>query len=192
MCLNWGWMWGATPIIFWVWTKASVPGQTPAIFFARHQDYRDRLSQAALPLEPQWIADALGMVEFNETEQHRGPFPGPQGMLQFHSVRQTPGGPVTRVTTVEPHTARIYQQSLYDASNRLIAYTNSSDYRYYADQQISLPHHVELHVFGPQGHQLKLVMQATEYKVNALYGDPDKMWTMPRPEGIPVINLAHQ
>ena len=178
---------------FWVWVKAAAAGQTPAIFFARHQDYRDRLSQAGgLPVEPQWLAEALGVVQFADTDQLQGPFAGPDGMLQMYTIRQTNHGPLTRMILLDPRTTQIYQQSLYDATGQLIAYSNSSDYRYYADQQVSLPHHVELNVMGRDGQKLKLVMQATEYRLNALYGDPDKMWTMPQPAGVPVVNLADQ
>jgi len=89
-----------------------------------------------------------------------------------------------------PKSARIVQQSLYDASNNLIAWSNSSNYRYYAEEQVSLPQRIELHVIAPDGQDVKLVLDAGEYKINALYGNPDQMWSMPNPEGIPKVNLA--
>lgn len=176
---------------FWVWSKASTPGQTPAIFFARHEDFRNRLAQMPLPLEPQWIIDATGLVEFGPDEVHQGPFPVSDGKLNLISIRQTPSGPMTRVSLIDAKSAKIYQQAIYDASNRLIAYTNSSSYQYYPDQQVSLPQWIELHVFAPDGQEIKLVVEAGEYRINALHGDPDKMWTMPTPAGISAINLAH-
>jgi hypothetical protein len=175
---------------FWVWSKAATPGQTPAIFFARHEDFRNRLAQMPLPLEPQWIIDAAGLVEFAPGEVHQGPFPVSGGKLKLISVRQTPSGPLTRVSLIDAKSAQIYQQAIYDASNRLIAYTNSSSYRYYADQQVSLPHWIELHVFAPDGQEIKLVVEAGDYRINSLHGDPDKMWTMPTPAGVSTVNLA--
>ncbi len=175
---------------FWVWSKAATPGQSPAIFFARHEDFRNRLAQMPLPLEPQWIIDAAGLVEFGPGEVHQGPFPVSGGKLNLISVRQTPSGPLTRVSLIDAKSAKIYQQAMYDASNRLIAYTNSSSYRYYADQQVSLPHWIELHVFAPDGQEIKLVVEAGDYRINSLHGDPDKMWTMPTPAGVSTVNLA--
>lgn len=175
---------------FWVWSKASLPGQPPAIYFADHRNYQANRSRLAIPLEPQWIIDASGLVEFRSDEVHQGPFPGPGGRLQLHSIRQTPSGPVTRVCTIEPQTARIVQIALYDASSQLIAWSNSSRHRYYADVGVSLPQRIELHLMAPNGEDVKLVLEAGEYSLNSLYGDPDRMWTMPTPEGIPRINLA--
>ena len=175
---------------FWIWSKAATPGQTPAIFFARHEDFRNGLVQAPLPLEPQWIIDAAGLIEFSPEEIHQGPFPVSGGKLKLHSIRQTPNGPITRVSLIDAKSAKIYQQAMYDASNRLIAYSNSSNYRYYEGEQVSLPQWIELHVFAPDGQDIKLVVEAGDYRINSLHGDPDKMWTMPTPAGISTVNLA--
>ena len=181
---------GSNSELFWIWNKASLPGQPPAIYFARQQDYHHLQNRAALPIEPQWIIDASGLVEFSPNDVHHGPFTNAGGRLTMHTVRQTASGSVTRVTTIDPNSARILQQAVYDSANRLIAYSNSSDYRFYEDQQISLPRRIELHVISPDGQDLKLVLEAGDYKINALYGDPDQMWTMPNPAGIPRVNLA--
>jgi hypothetical protein len=181
---------GSNSELFWIWNKASLPGQPPAIYFARQQDYHRLQNRAALPIEPQWIIDASGLVEFSPSDRHDGPFTGAGGRLTMHTVRQTASGPVTRVTMIDPNSARILQQAVYDSGNRLIAYSNSSDYLFYEDQQVSLPRRIELHVISPDGQDLKLVLEAGDYKINSLYGDPDQMWTMPNPEGIPTVDLA--
>ena len=43
-------------------------------FSARHDEFRDQLARMPLPLEPQWIIDATGLVEFRPSDVHRGPF----------------------------------------------------------------------------------------------------------------------
>ncbi len=181
---------GSNSEMFWVWMKAALPGQSPAIYFARHRDYIVSPRRAALPLEPRWILDAVGLVEFTDSDLIQGPLPGPGAMVTIISVRQSPTGPVTRRTVVDPRTARIYQQAFYDSSNRRIAYSNSSDYRQYAEHQVSLPHRIELHVFDANQRETKLIVEANEYKINSLFGDPDKMWTKPNAEGVPLVNLA--
>ncbi len=181
---------GSNSDLFWVWNKVAMPGQTPAIYFARQQDFQRLQNQAALPIEPQWIIDASGLVEFPPTDVQQGPFVDPTGLLKLISTRQTPRGPITRVTLLDAKSALIRQQAFYDASGRRIAYSDSSDFRFYADQEVSLPHRIVLHVFPPDGQELKMVLDASDYRINALFGDPDQMWSMPKPAGVPVINLA--
>ena len=43
-----------------------------------------------LPLEPQWIIDAAGLVEFAPAEVHQGPFPVSGGKLKLYSIRPNP------------------------------------------------------------------------------------------------------
>ncbi len=181
---------GSNSELFWVWSKAAMQGQSPAIYFASHDDYRSNLHRSALPLEPQWIIDAMGLVEFTENDTHRGPYPADGGRWKLVSTRQTPAGPMTRVSIIEPKSATILQQAIYNSSNRRVAYSNSSRYRYYADEQVSLPHWIDLHLFDPEGREIKVTVEAGDYKINALYGDPDQMWTMPNPAGIPRVDLT--
>lgn len=181
---------GSNADLFWVWSKASFPNQPPAIYYARQTDLAAIQSRAALPIEPQWIIDATGLVEFSPTDAHSGPYPEPDGRLKIISVKQTATGPLTRVTYLDAKSARIGQQAMYDANLKRIAYSNASEFRYYSDQQVSLPQRIELHVTGPDGADMKLVVDAGEYRINALFGDPDQMWSMPRPDGIQLIDLA--
>ncbi len=182
---------GSNNELFWVWARASLPNQTPAIYYARHDQYQNSQIRAALPLEPQWLIDATGLVEFSPNDTHQGPFPGPNGFLKLISTRQTVAGPITRQTLIEPRSARIYQQTIYDATGRRVAYSDSSEFRMYADEQVSLPHKIVLHVFGPDGTEAAvLTVSADEFRINSLFGDPDRMWSMPDPEGVRMINLA--
>ena len=182
---------GSNDELFWVWARASLPNQTPAIYYARHNQFQDSQMRAALPLEPQWLIDATGLVEFSPNETHQGPFPGPNGFLKLISTRQTAAGPMYRQTLIEPQSSRIYQQTIYDASGKRVAYSDSSEFRTYADGQVSLPHKIVLHVFGPDGTEAAVLnVTADDFRLNSLFGDPDRMWSMPGPEGVQMINLA--
>jgi hypothetical protein len=175
---------------FWVWSKAALPGHSPAIYFASHRELQQSPNRPAIPIDPQWIFDAMGLSTFGKNEFVQGPFVGPNQMVILLATRQTSAGPVVRRTVLNPLTASIYQQAIYDSNNRLIAYSNSLNHRRYEDPAVSLPHRIELFVFDSSQNSNRMVVEMGEYKINSLYGDPDKMWTMPNAEGVPRVNLA--
>jgi hypothetical protein len=182
---------GSNSELFWLWNKATLPGQPPpAIYYARQADYYRLQQMAALPIDPQWIIDATGLVEFSPTDVHQGPYLGQDGWLRINTIRRTPVGHVTRVSTIDPKTALILQQSLYDSENRLMGYINSSNFEHFAEHHVSLPRRIELHLISREGQEAKLAINASQYQINSFYGNPDQTWSMPTPDGVPLINLA--
>ena len=176
---------------FWVWTKVNLPRQKPAIFYASHEGYKQVAASArsAIPLEPVWLLEGLSLIAFEETDVHQGPEVTPEGYLRLYSMRKTPSGHNTRVTLIHPQQGTVLQQSLYDAQNRLIAYTNSTNYRTFADRNLSLPEKVEMYLFQ-HGQQVKMVIETSDYQFDSLFGDPNQMWSMPQPEGIQSVDLT--
>ena len=181
---------GSNDQLFWVWVRASIPGERPAIYYAKHDQWQNSPIQRSLPLDPAWLIDGTGLAEFKPTEQHEGPFSDGDGRLKLITFRQTGSGRQTRVTLIDPKSAQIEQQAVYDANNRLLAYTNSTDYRVHQETGVNLPHRIEMHVYQNGGQEVKMVVEAADYSINALYGDPQKMWGMPTPGDVPAINLA--
>ena len=174
---------------FWVWVRASIPGERPTIYYANHDQWQNSPIQRSLPLDPAWLIDGTGLAEFKATEVHEGPFSDADGRLKLITFRETGAGRQTRVTLIDPRSAHIEQQAVYDAGNRLLAYTNSTDYRVHQETGVSLPHRIEMHVYQ-NGQEVKMVVEAGDYSINALYGDPQKMWAMPTPGDVPAVNLA--
>ncbi len=175
---------------FWIWSKASVPGLQPAIYFARHSEYESSAMRQMIPLEPKWLIDALGLVQFDPADQHQGPFVRPDGRYEIHSFHRSPTGPVTRVTVVDPRFGWINQQTIYDQTGHRIAYADSIKYEFYPELNVSLPKRIELHVFQADGKSTTVVVDASTYKLNSIYGDPEKLWAMPMPSDVQVVDLA--
>jgi hypothetical protein len=175
---------------FWVWTKASLPGEKPAIYFASHEAYQNSPIRKALPFDPAWIIDALGFVEFSPTDRHDGPFQRSDGRYEIRSYIQTAAGPTARISVVDPKHGWIVQQAIYDSTGRRVAYVDSIKHKLYPLAEVSLPERIEIHVFQPDGREMKLVVDADDYTINTLYGDPARMWVMPNPPDIPKIDLA--
>lgn len=177
---------------FWVWKKASLPNDPPAFYYARHTDYQRSPLAQATQLEPRWLIDALGFIEFSPQDRHAGPFPHANGNVEIHTFMATSSGNKVRVLVVDPKRALLIQQTYYDQSGERIAYINSVKHEYYRDEQVSLPRQVEVYLRNGDGGVSKLSVNLSRFTVNALYGDPERLWQMPMPAGVPSYNLAGQ
>jgi len=91
---------------------------------------------------------------------------------------------------IHPQHGTILQQSLYNSQGQLIAYTNSMDYKYFPKQGAAVPEKIEMHLFQ-NGQEAKMVIEASDYQFDSLYGDPYQMWTMPTPKGVQAIDLEN-
>jgi len=168
---------------FWIWSKANLPGQPPAFYHANHLAFARSPIRQSIPLEPKWLIEAIGLPHFSPTDVHYGPAMTADGRMKLFTVHQTASGRQTRVTLLAAGSGVVEQQAIYDASNRLIAYTNSTEYKNYPDQNLSLPQNVELNVLQPDGQMMKIKIDMGTFSINSLYGDPNKMWAKPTPPG---------
>lgn len=175
---------------FWIWKKASLPSDPPALYFARHEDYARSALAESTQLEPRWLLDALGFIEFQATARHVGPFPLPDGKVEVQTFFSTPVGEKVRVAVIDAQRGLLLRQTFYDQRGERIAYIDSRDHEYYRDYEVSLPRLVEVYVRGPEGGVTKLAVSISRFTINSLYGNPQQMWQMPNPSGVPLINLA--
>ena len=175
---------------FWIYNQTSLGGQTPALYFARHREFANSPLQQSLPLRPQWIMDALGLIEFTPDQNLEGPFPRQDGRVELRSTLQTAQGPMTRVTVIDPQYGWVVQQSVYHANHKLVVYANSTKYRYFPEQQVSIPQYIELHIFDPTGQEMEVTLRLSNIRLNAFYGDPAQAWQMPTPTNVPQVDLT--
>jgi hypothetical protein len=177
---------------FWIWTRASISGQPPALYYANHESFQRSSIRKSIPLDPKWLIEGLGMIRFDPTDVHYGPIMAEGGRIKFFTVRQTATGPQTRVMLLAAGTGLIEQQALYDASNQLIAYTDSSKFTTITkgDRRVNLPQRIKLHMVQPNGQDAEMVIDLSSISLEPLYGDPDRMWSMPNPKGVKMIDLG--
>ncbi len=182
---------GSNDDIFWVWTKVNLPNQKPAVFYASHEDFKSRNSQirSTIPLEPVWLVESLGLIDFEPNDQHSGPVPTAEGFLSFATVRNTANGKTTRITTLHPTQGLILQQALYDSGGSLIAYTDSKNYRWDSQRQIALPKNVDMYLYQG-GQRAKMAIEFGDFDFDSLFGDPDQMWSIQPPANVPTIDLS--
>lgn len=181
---------GSNDEYFWIWKKAALPNDPPMLYYARHIDYQTSPLQQMTQLQPQWLLDALGFVEFRPTDRHTGPFAQPNGRIAIQSYIQTPTDTRVRVCEIDPKRALVLRQTFYDGQGRQIAFIDSSHHTFIAEQQASLPQQIVINVANPQGGHTKLTVLTGNYVANALYGDPQRLWEMPNPPDVAKVDLS--
>jgi len=103
---------------FWFWTRRD---SEQAIYLARHDAQPARDARFAIPFQPDWVMEALGVIELDPTSVAIEP-PGTTRMIRLVRRDRTPDGrPVAKVTTVDPCHGLVREHALYDARGQLMA-----------------------------------------------------------------------
>jgi hypothetical protein len=175
---------GSNDELFWFWSKDD-PAQQ--IYFCRHDQFHRSPARQLLPVEPEWLIEAFGLAQFSPREQHRGPFAVGRGRLRIESLRETPAGPVTKVTVVDDKYAHVLEQHLYDERGTPLASALTSQHQQDPLSGAWLPKQVEL-VFPNQQGNLRISVD--RWEVNTLGPHDIVLWEMPRESGLPVVDLC--
>ena len=182
---------GSNDSVFWVWSKASVGGMEPIMLYSTHHDFARSNAAKSLPIQPQWITQALGLVTFEPQDEHTGPFTRNDGRVEIRSRINSPQGQTTRVVVMDPRFGVINQIAMYDSSNNRIAYANAFRYIYDQEHQVRLPRHVEIFFNDPNTRkQNKLSIALDNLSLNSFYGDRETIWTMPQPQDVRTIDVS--
>lgn len=183
---------GSNEDVFWFWTKVSSPGQEPGFYFAKHNEYKNSTLQRTIPIQPEWLIDALGLIQFEPGDQVTGPFTRPTDELLELRIYRTVGNQKTlRGIVIDPQYGWVVQQSIYDANGRLMAYANSDKHEHYPEFNLSLPSRINFTAYDPDGNKIVLKVTASRFKINSIYGDPNQLWSMPNPQNVPVFDLVN-
>jgi hypothetical protein len=174
---------GSNEQIFWFWVKRNVP---PALYYTRHDQYASSAARQVLPVEPSWLMDALGLITLDPNAPYEGPFARSDGSLELRSQVATPSGTLSRVVVIEPNTAQVLEQHLYQPNGTLVASSVAQRHRYDAINQVSLPERVSINVPGAQ---LALTLEMGQIVVNQPVGDA-QMFALPVIEGFPAVDLS--
>ena len=116
---------GSNDELFWFWVKRSQP---PAIYYCRHDQFAASQARQMTPFEPRWLIEALGVVEFDRSLPHQLTVL-PNDRLRIDTIRNTPEGPMTKITILDGSQGWILEQHLYDARRRLVARSIASGHR---------------------------------------------------------------
>jgi hypothetical protein len=167
---------GSNDEMFWF----EVPeGVSKTLYYARHDQYREQLTRAILPVDPTWVMDALGLVRLDPSTVVAGPITRTDGKLEVRDTMAMPDGVYQRVCFIDPNAGYVTDQFLYAPNGNLIAKSTASQHMYYSEQQCALPHRVELHLAPAVGPPLSMRIDVASYAVNQLLSGDPGLFTMP-------------
>jgi len=180
---------GSNDQLFWAMVDAPqfASGMPKAVYYARHDQYRHSAARQMLPIRPQWLVEAFGLVQLDPAGFHEGPYQHGPGQLQIRSRIASPDGDLTKVLVLHDRFGWIQEQHWYDPRGQLIASVFASQHRYEPTIGVSLPHVIDVRMPPPT---LSLRISVETYAVNQVYSDPAQLWAMPAFDGYPQIDLA--
>lgn len=175
---------GSNDELFWVWVRHNQP---PAIYFCRHEQFATCPLRDALPVDPNWLIEAFGVVEFSLHDRHQGPFTLSNGALEVRTTRQTPDGPALKRTVLDPRTACVLEQHVYDAQNRLVASAVARQHRRDPLSGLIMPKTVDLQcpLAG-----FTMTVNLGNVAINSPQGIPPESWVMPNYPGYERLDLC--
>ncbi len=180
---------GSNDQVFWAMVDApQLMSEVPrAVYYARHDQYLHSDARRMLPIQPQWLVEAFGLVQLDPAGRHEGPYQRGPGELEIRTRTPSPEGDVTKILVLHDRFGWIQQQHWYDARGVLMASVFASQHQYEPALGVSLPHAIEVRL-PPPAHSLQINVQT--YAVNQMYSDPTQLWAMPAFQGYPLIDLA--
>jgi hypothetical protein len=177
---------GSNDEVFWLWAKNG----TGALLYARHDEYARIPLQHKLPVDPQWLIEAMGLVTFDPAARHEGPYAHGQDQMEVHTYFSAPSGEsLRRITVIHSVYGWVMEQHIYDGASRLLASARATNHRYYGEVGATLPDVIDVQIAPGQPSQMVFQVDVGGYRINQGYVDPDE-WTMPTMEDYPYVNLA--
>lgn len=177
---------GSNDELFWFWMRRSPP---PALYFCRHDQFAASAARRVLPVEPDWLIEALGITSFDPAEEHRGPFRVGGGRLQVRTIRRTAAGAMTKVTDIDESRGWVLAQHLYDERGNRVATALTSQHQRDPLTNVTLPRQIEIQ--WPSA-QMSMKIVVHDLELNTLGENAQHLWVMPEYQGFPPVDLGRQ
>ena len=132
---------GSNDQVFWAMVDApQLMSEVPrAVYYARHDQYLHSAARQVLPIQPQWLVEAFGLIQLDPAGRHEGPYQRGPGELEIRTRTPSPEGDVTKILVLHDRFGWIQQQHWYDARGTLMASVFASQHQYEPALGISLP-----------------------------------------------------
>ena len=175
---------GSNDELFWFWLRRNQP---PAVYYCRHDQFAASPARQTMPFEPGWLIEALGVAELDPALPHQGPTPLPNDRLRIDTIRNTPDGPVTKITILDGSQGWVLEQYVFDARRQLLASSVASGHRRDPLSGLVMPTRGEHQLpAGPIGHAHRLGQRRDQ---PAFRRSGQSMVDAELP-GAPLVNLA--
>jgi len=178
---------GSNQELFWFWVRHDTQ---PAVYFARHAAFATSPARELIPIEPYRLVDTLGLVYLDPAGQHSGPVMRNPNLLEVTSRIPSPRGDLTRVLLVDAKYGWAAQQHWYDVNGQLLMSARADRHRFYRDEAVTMPHHIEVAVMPGQPSQMAFDLDIDNYALNRAAGNAAELWTMPVIEGYRSVDIT--
>jgi hypothetical protein len=176
---------GSNAQLFWFWIKRNQP---PAIYFCRHDQYATSQARQMIPIQPNWLVEALGTLEIDPNLRHSGPYRDKGNRVSIRTTLDTPDGPNMKITVIDAVSAWVLEQQIYDANGKLRARSVAEDYR--RDPRTGLYVPTAVRVECPAV-QFSMRIDLGDVQVNQPLVDAGELWTLPTMPGYQAIDLGN-
>ena len=174
---------GSNQEMFWFWVKRAEP---PALYYGRYDEYPAAQVAAALPIRPEWLTEALGLISLPPHQEHQGPYRRNDGMLEIRSPLIGPAGAMTRVLIIDSASGYINEIQLIDAQGQLVAAARNSDHFRDPESGAILPRKTDID-WPAAGMQLTL--RLGDVQIAPLDPQSD-LWAKPSYPGFPDVSVT--
>jgi len=176
---------GSNDELFWFWVRR---GEPPAVYYCRHERFAASPARHMVPIEPDWLIEALGIAEFDPALPHQGPITLPGDRIEIRTIRETANGPATKSTIIDAARGWIVEQHIYDAQGRLTASAVAEQHRRDPLTNLVMPRVVKINC--PPA-QFSMRIDVGNVQINRLPSSPGELWTMPVFQGAQVVDLSN-
>lgn len=161
------------------WFEVPNTAVSKTLYYANHNQYRQTLDRAILPVDPTWVMDSLGLVQVDAATVVAGPTVRPDGKLELQTAVTSPAGVYQRVLFIQKDAGYVTDQFLYAPSGNLVAQSQATNHQYYSAQQVALPHRVDLNLAPAVGPPLSMRIDIGDYTINQLLSGDPNLFVMP-------------
>jgi hypothetical protein len=177
---------GSNDELFWIWLRRNQPQE---LVYCRHDQFRSNpMLRRRLAVDPQWLIEALGVVQFDPTQHHQGPYPASNGRLEIRSMRETPEGPAMKSTFLDGIHGVVLEQQVFDARGQLIARSVAGRFRRDPANGLFMPTVIDIQS-PPNKFAMQVNLGAVE--INRPMTNGGQLWTMPSYPGYPAVDLCN-
>lgn len=175
---------GSNDELFWFWVKRNQP---PALYFCRHEQFAASAAKKLLPVEPEWLIEALGIVNIDPATVQYEPASVGAGRARIEATVASPEGPRRKVIVFDAEVGAVTEEHVYDPAGTLLATVTMSGHERDEASGAILPRTIDIQWPATQ---FAMKIQLHDVVVNQISGDPAQLWSKPEYSGWPDVDLA--
>jgi hypothetical protein len=175
---------GSNEELFWFWAKRD---PNHSVYYCRHDRFSESQAGRMLPITPDQLVEAIGLVRFDPALPHHGPTRRADGALEIRTVTETETGTNTRVTVVDPHSGWVLGQSIYDSRDQIVFQSTAKDHRRDPLTGLVLPRTVRISV---PANRFDMTIDLGNVDINTLSASRNELFTMPQFPNARLVDLA--